>query len=86
MPSWLTRAEQPTSYLGDEIVRARMTDYDKIPDFDTLPAIKDMPQGCAWGVLDSDGRKDYLGTLNLLTWKMRLEATKVRNSSSVSLN
>ena len=42
-------------------------DYSNIPDFDSLPAVKDMPQGCAWGIFDKDGKKDHLGCLNLLT-------------------
>lgn len=39
----------------------------RLPDFDNLPPVKGMPQGCAWGVFDRDGQKDKLGTLNLLT-------------------
>ena len=38
-----------------------------LPDFDDLPKIEGMPQGCAWGVFDKDRRKDIFGTLNLLT-------------------
>ena len=38
-----------------------------IPDFDNLPRVKDMPQGCAWGIFDKDEKKDVYGTLNLLT-------------------
>jgi hypothetical protein len=34
----------------------------KIPDFDSLPAVEGMPQGCAWGIFDKDGRKDLRGT------------------------
>lgn len=25
--------------------------YANIPDFDSLPCVEGMPQGCAWGVL-----------------------------------
>ncbi|PPJ55527.1 hypothetical protein CBER1_05389 [Cercospora berteroae] len=41
-----------------------------VPDFDDLPKVEGMPQGCAWGVWDKfrkDGKKDIYGTLNLLT-------------------
>ena len=44
-----------------------MADYSNLPDFDSLPKVKDMPQGCAWGIFDKDGKKDHLGCLNLLT-------------------
>ena len=40
---------------------------DNVPDFDSLPPVKDMPKGCAWGLFDTNGKKDELGTLNLLT-------------------
>jgi hypothetical protein len=38
-----------------------------LPDFDHLPAVEGMPQGCAWGVFDQNDQKDLRGTLNLLT-------------------
>lgn len=40
---------------------------DSLPSFDDLPKVESMPQGCAWGLFDQDGKKDVLGTLNLLT-------------------
>lgn len=42
-------------------------DYSNIPDFDSLPPVKDMPQGCSWGIFDKNGKKDHIGCLNLLT-------------------
>ncbi|KAH8701263.1 hypothetical protein GQ44DRAFT_744080 [Phaeosphaeriaceae sp. PMI808] len=44
-----------------------MADYGNLPDFDSLPPVKGMPQGCAWGIFDKDGKKDHLGCINLLT-------------------
>ncbi|KAJ5513712.1 cyclase [Penicillium fimorum] len=38
-----------------------------LPNFDDLPPVRGMPQGCAWGIFDKDDKKDILGTLNLLT-------------------
>lgn len=62
-------------------------DWSNIPDFDSLPPVKDMPQGCAWGVFDKDGKKDHLGCLNLLTPKVVQAAFKeARDGDSVSLN
>lgn len=59
----------------------------KIPDFKDLPAVKDMPKGCAWGVWDKDGKKDIYGTLNLLTPEVIKEAYKeAKDGVSVSLN
>lgn len=57
-----------------------------IPDFDSLPKVDGMPQGCAWGVFDKDGKKDALGTLNLLTPDVVKEAYKeAKEGISVSL-
>ncbi|KAL6703137.1 hypothetical protein ACN47E_010199 [Coniothyrium glycines] len=57
------------------------------PDFDDLPAVPGMPQGCAWGIFDKDGKKDLLGTLNLLTPDVVAAACKeARDGVSVSLN
>ncbi|KAI3399306.1 hypothetical protein diail_7261 [Diaporthe ilicicola] len=58
-----------------------------IPDFHDLPIVEGMPQGCAWGVFDKDGKKDLLGTLNLLTPDVvAAAATEVKDGVSVSLN
>ncbi|KAH7055515.1 putative cyclase-domain-containing protein [Macrophomina phaseolina] len=57
------------------------------PDFDDLPPVEGMPQGCAWGVFDKDGKTDVLGTLNLLTSDIvRAAATEVKEGVSISLN
>ncbi|KAI6093304.1 hypothetical protein F4821DRAFT_78675 [Hypoxylon rubiginosum] len=56
-------------------------------DFDSLPKVKDMPQGCAWGVFDKDGKKDILGTLNLLTPSViKAALSEARDGVSISLN
>ncbi|KAJ4423320.1 hypothetical protein N0V82_002048 [Gnomoniopsis sp. IMI 355080] len=58
-----------------------------IPDFDDLPKVEGMPQGCAWGIFDKDGKKDLLGTLNLLTPAVvAAAATEVKDGVSISLN
>ncbi|KAJ8119867.1 hypothetical protein ONZ43_g3275 [Nemania bipapillata] len=62
-------------------------DFTKVPDFDDLPEVKDMPQGCVWGLFDQDGKKDLLGTLNLLTPEVVKDACgEARDGVSVSLN
>lgn len=62
-------------------------DYSNLPDFDSLPPVEGMPQGCAWGIFDKNGKKDYLGCLNLLTPKVVQEAYKeARDGISISLN
>lgn len=64
-----------------------MVDYSHLPDFDSLPKVQGMPQGCAWGFFDKDGKKDHLGCLNLLTPKVVQEAYKeARDGVSISLN
>jgi hypothetical protein len=58
-----------------------------IPDFDSLPKVDGMPQGCAWGVFDKDGKKDVYGALNLLTPDVVKAAySELREGVSVSLN
>ncbi len=57
-----------------------------VPSFDQLPKVPGMPQGCAWGVFDKDGRKDLVGTLNHLTPQVVVSAAKeVRDGVSISL-
>lgn len=57
-----------------------------VPDFDNLPNVEGMPQGCAWGVFDKDTKKDVLGTLNFLTPRIvKAAAAEVRDGISISL-
>ncbi len=61
-------------------------DTSKIPNFDDLPPVEGMPQGCAWGIFDQEGKKDVLGTLNFLTPEVvRAAATEVKEGISISL-
>jgi len=53
-----------------------MSDYSNLPDFDSLPAVDGMPEGCAWGIFDKNGKKDHLGCLNLLTPQVVQNALK----------
>jgi hypothetical protein len=58
----------------------------QLPKFDELPPVEGLPQGCAWGIFDKDGRKDIFGTLNLLTPGVVKAATEeVRKGISMSL-
>ncbi|KAA8916725.1 hypothetical protein TRICI_001121 [Trichomonascus ciferrii] len=58
-----------------------------LPLFDDLPGVKGMPKGCAWGVFDKEGKKDRLGTLNLLTSKVVKEAkVEIQEGESVALD
>ena len=43
--------------------------------------------GCAWGLFDKEGKRDQLGTLNLLTPEVVLEAKKeIQTGVSVALS
>lgn len=56
-----------------------------IPNFDDLHELEGMPQGCAWGVFDKDG-KDVHGRLNLLTPDVvKAAAAEVKEGVSTSL-
>lgn len=58
----------------------------QVPDFDNLPKVEGMPQGCAWGVFDKDGKKDLLGTLNYLTPTVRKAAyAEAKDGVAISL-
>jgi hypothetical protein len=58
----------------------------KLPDFHHLPKVKGMPQGCAWGLFDKDGKKDVLGTINLLTPDVvKAALAEARDGISMSL-
>jgi hypothetical protein len=62
-------------------------DPTSVPDFDKLPKVKGMPQGCAWGVFDQNGKKDLVGTLNFLTpTVVKAAAAEVKDGVSISLN
>jgi hypothetical protein len=68
---------EPDMAEDDEIV---------LPDFDSLPKVEGMPQGCAWGIFDKDGKKDIFGTLNLLTPKViKAAAAEIEYGESISL-
>lgn len=61
-------------------------DPSSYPDFDALPQVEGMPQGCAWGIFDKDGRNDLLGTLNFLTPQIvQAAAAEVKTGISISL-
>lgn len=57
-----------------------------LPDFDDLPRVEGMPQGCAWGIFDRDGQKDIFGTLNILTPDaVKAAAQEIQEGISISL-
>ena len=58
-----------------------------MPAYKDLPQVPGMPHGCTWGLWDSNGKRDQLGTLNLLTPKVILEARKeIQLGVSVAIN
>ncbi|KAK4951212.1 hypothetical protein LTR10_010185 [Elasticomyces elasticus] len=58
-----------------------------LPSFADLPAVEGMPHGCAWGLFDKNGQRDNLGTLNLLTPEVVLQAKEeIQTGESVSVN
>ncbi|CAI4213492.1 unnamed protein product [Parascedosporium putredinis] len=64
-----------------------MAESKTLPDYDDLPSVRGMPRGCAWGVFDKEGKKDLLGTLNLLTPEVvKSAAAEIKDGVSISLN
>jgi hypothetical protein len=57
-----------------------------LPSWKNMPAVNGMPHGTAWGLFDKDGVPDEVGTLNLLTSEVVLEAKKeIKTGKSVVL-
>lgn len=59
------------------------------PAFDNLPKVEGQPQGCCWGLFDDrvTGKKDEVGTLNLLTPAVVQAAAKeIRSGEHVQLD
>jgi hypothetical protein len=58
-----------------------------LPSYKDLPPVPGMPHGCTWGLWDSDDKRDEIGTLNLLTPDVVIEARKeVQLGISVAIN
>jgi len=57
----------------------------KLPNFQELPVLDGLPNGCTWGLWDK-GSRDELGTLNLLTPEIVKKASaEIREGISISL-
>ncbi|KAI6784013.1 uncharacterized protein J7T54_004559 [Emericellopsis cladophorae] len=62
-------------------------DAQYLPTWKDLPAVPGARHGFAWGVFDKDGVKDEIGTLNILTEQVVLQAKEeIRVGRSVALN
>ena len=58
-----------------------------LPSYNSLPSVPGMPHGCAWGLWDAPGKKDDLGTLNLLTPDViRAARDEIQLGISVAIN
>ena len=59
----------------------------RLPPYGQLPPVPGMPHGCAWGLWDTPGHKDDLGTLNLLTPDViRAARDEIQLGVSVAIN
>ena len=57
-----------------------------LPDFSDLPCVPGHSLRCSWGLFDEDGKRDEVGTLNLLTPEVVTAASKeVVHGVSISL-
>jgi hypothetical protein len=60
--------------------------WSDLPDWDNIPNVPGLPQGCAWGLFDKDGVRDQIGTLNLLTPEIILKSKEeILHGDSVCL-
>lgn len=61
--------------------------YSKLPAFDQIPATDGMPHGVAWALWNSHGKRDQIGTLNMLTPDVVLAAKEeIQRGESVAMN
>jgi len=59
----------------------------RLPSYKSIPPVPGMPHGCAWGLWDTPGHKDDLGTLNLLTPDViRSAREEIQVGISVAIN
>ncbi|KAL2840289.1 hypothetical protein BJY01DRAFT_236789 [Aspergillus pseudoustus] len=57
------------------------------PSFDEAPPVPGTPQGCLWGFYDRHGLKDEIGSINLLTPRVVLDArTEIQTGRHVQLD
>ncbi|KAJ9629988.1 hypothetical protein H2204_008792 [Knufia peltigerae] len=58
-----------------------------LPDWENIPEVAGLPKGCAWGLFDKGDERDQVGTLNLLTPDVVLNAkNEIEYGESVCLN
>jgi len=93
-PRFATRHSQSLPFPSHTTFQTRSTPAtdpnmkaSDLPSFTDMPAVQGMPHGCAWGLWDVQGKRDNLGTLNLLTPEIVLHAKdEIRTGESVSVN
>jgi len=57
-----------------------------LPDYDDLPIGEAVGVRCSWGLFDKDGKKDRVGTINLLTPEVVTAASsEIKSGKSISL-
>ncbi|KAH7078180.1 hypothetical protein BKA63DRAFT_593576 [Paraphoma chrysanthemicola] len=67
-------------------VAAEVASYE-FPAFDDLPIVNGEPQGSLWGFFDENGRKDEIGTINILTPSVVQAASReIRSGEHVQLD
>jgi hypothetical protein len=77
----------PGTQTGGSGVGAPNGQLKGIPDYKDLPPVSGMPHGCTWGLWDTDGQPDDLGTLNKITPAIKLAARdEIQLGISVSIN
>ncbi|KAL6704319.1 hypothetical protein ACN47E_008383 [Coniothyrium glycines] len=67
MANVLKGAQDRISAVAQSLTGAVTGNEHRFPAFDDLPKVEGMPQGNLWGFFDKDGKKDEIGTINLLT-------------------
>lgn len=84
----MTSTQKAQSRLSDLQSTLTPQAHMNFPPFDQLPKVAGQPQGSLWGFFpQSNGEKDQIGTLNLLTPQVVLRASQeIRKGQHVQLD
>ena len=87
IPQTTTNGVHSTTNGFHSKVKSASTTATSLPSYKNLPPVPGMPHGCTWGLWDSGGVRDELGTLNLLTPEVVMEARKeIQLGISIAVN
>jgi hypothetical protein len=61
--SALKTAQNQFSAVASNLTEGMTGSEHQFPAFDDLPKVEGEPQGCIWGLFDTNGKKDEIGSM-----------------------